>query len=208
MRWALRCDSLIVMSTNTTHPSPVELSAELIEVTGGGLHVAEVGVVILLGLLACPPLLILALVVAVAFIAVSALVAAVVAAIAAHAAVALDPGRPLRRRRGPRRLPAAHRVVGLDLHDLDGQLVRPGVAGGARGAHRRDAREPAHGRRAASVSAAKRETPGSDDEEQSGVPAGTPSGMDVAAARYCPSWAARGQQHLQLLGSIKPKTRM
>jgi uncharacterized membrane protein YbhN (UPF0104 family) len=70
------------MSTNTTHPSPVELSAELIEVTGGGLRVAEVGVVILLGLLACPPVLILAVVVAVPFIAVSALVAAVVAAVA------------------------------------------------------------------------------------------------------------------------------
>lgn len=41
------------------------------------LRVAEVGVVILLGLLVCPPLLILAVVVAVPFIAVSALVAAV-----------------------------------------------------------------------------------------------------------------------------------
>jgi uncharacterized membrane protein YbhN (UPF0104 family) len=54
----------------------------VIEVTGGGLRVAEVGVVILLGLLACPPVLILAVVVAVPFIAVSALVAAVVAAVA------------------------------------------------------------------------------------------------------------------------------
>ena len=29
-------------------------------------------------------------------------------------------------------VPAAHRVVGLDLHDLDGQLVRSGLAGGPR----------------------------------------------------------------------------
>ena len=47
------------------------------------------------------------------------------------------------------RVPAARRVVGVDLHDLDGQLVRPGVPGGPRGAHRGDARQPAHGRRAA-----------------------------------------------------------
>jgi hypothetical protein len=70
------------MSINKTHPSPVEVSAELFEVTGGGLRVAEVGVVILLELLVCPPLLILAVVVTVPFIAVSALVAAVVAAVA------------------------------------------------------------------------------------------------------------------------------
>ena len=70
------------MSTNTTHPSAVELSADLAEVTGGGLRAAEIGVVILLGLLVCPPLLILAVVVAVPLIAISALVAAIFAAVA------------------------------------------------------------------------------------------------------------------------------
>ena len=55
----------------------------------------------------------------------------------------------IRRRRGERRLPAARRLVGVDLHDVDGQLVRPGVARGPRGAHRSDARQPAHGRGAA-----------------------------------------------------------
>jgi Flp pilus assembly protein TadB len=64
------------------HLTSVEASEELLEVTGGGLRVVEVGVVILLGLLVCPPLLILAVVVAVPVIAISALVAAVVAAVA------------------------------------------------------------------------------------------------------------------------------
>ena len=64
------------------HPKPVEVSAELIDVTGVGLRIAEVGVVILLGLLVSPPLLILAVVVAVPFVAISAVVAAVAAAIA------------------------------------------------------------------------------------------------------------------------------
>ena len=63
----------------TGHPTPVEVSAELIEVTGGGLRIAEVGLVILLGLLVAPPLLILAVVVAVPVIAISAVVAAVAA---------------------------------------------------------------------------------------------------------------------------------
>jgi hypothetical protein len=66
----------------TGHPTPVEVSAELIEVTGGGLRIAEVGLVIFLGLLVCPPLLILAVVVALPVIAICAVVAAVVAAIA------------------------------------------------------------------------------------------------------------------------------
>ena len=66
-----------------------------------------------------------------------------------HPAVAPDPRRPLRRRRGAGGVPAARRLVGVDLHDLDGQLVRSGLAGGPRGAHRGDARQPAHGRRAA-----------------------------------------------------------
>jgi hypothetical protein len=66
----------------TAHPKPAEVSAEVIEVTGGGLRIAEVGLVIFLGLLVCPPLLILAVVVAVPVIAISALVAAVVVAVA------------------------------------------------------------------------------------------------------------------------------
>jgi hypothetical protein len=76
------------MSTNentqhllTADPTPVELSEELVEVTGAGVRVAEVGLVILLGLLVCPPLLILAVIVAVPAIAISAVVAAVVAAV-------------------------------------------------------------------------------------------------------------------------------
>jgi len=88
-RCAARSGSVAVMNTTddirpslTGHPTPVEVSAELIEVTGGGLRIAEVGVVIFLGLLVCPPLLILAVVVAVPVIAISAVVAAVVAAIA------------------------------------------------------------------------------------------------------------------------------
>jgi hypothetical protein len=66
----------------TGHQTPIEVSAELVEVTGGGLRIAEVGVVILLGLLVCPPLLILAVVVAAPLIALAAVAAAVVAAIA------------------------------------------------------------------------------------------------------------------------------
>jgi hypothetical protein len=64
------------------HSEPLEVSAELIEETGVGLRIAEVGVVIFLGLLVSPPLLILAVVVAVPFLAISAVVAAVVAALA------------------------------------------------------------------------------------------------------------------------------
>lgn len=64
------------------HTTAVEAGEELIAVTGAGLRIAEIGLVIVLGLLACPPLLILAVVVAVPLIAISALVAAVVAAIA------------------------------------------------------------------------------------------------------------------------------
>jgi hypothetical protein len=48
------------------HPGHVEeVGAEVIEVTGGGLRIAEIGAVIFLGLLVCPPLLILAVVAAV-----------------------------------------------------------------------------------------------------------------------------------------------
>ena len=68
----------------STNPSIVraELGEELISETGAGLRIVEIGLVILLGLLVCPPLLILAVVVAAPLIAISLLVAAVVAAIA------------------------------------------------------------------------------------------------------------------------------
>jgi hypothetical protein len=67
---------------HSAHPTHLEVSAEVIEVTGGGLRIAEIGLVILLGLLVCPPLLILAVVVAAPLIAMIAVVAAVVAAVA------------------------------------------------------------------------------------------------------------------------------
>jgi hypothetical protein len=66
----------------TGHPTPIEVTADLVEVTGAGLRIAEVGVVIFLGLLVSPPLLILAVVVAMPVIAISAAVAAVATAIA------------------------------------------------------------------------------------------------------------------------------
>jgi len=71
------------MSTSgTTHPSTVEEGADLVEATGVGLRIVEIGLVTLIGLLVCPPLLILAVVVAVPTVAVFALVAAVAGAIA------------------------------------------------------------------------------------------------------------------------------
>jgi hypothetical protein len=88
MRRRAPCGSVLVMSTTdnpqhplTADPTPVELSEELIEVTGGGVRVIEVGLAILLGLLVCPPLLILAVIVAVPALAIAALVAAVAAAV-------------------------------------------------------------------------------------------------------------------------------
>jgi hypothetical protein len=66
----------------STHATRVELGEELIAETGAGLRIAEIGLVILLGLLVCPPLLILAVVVAAPLIAITLVVAAVVAAIA------------------------------------------------------------------------------------------------------------------------------
>jgi hypothetical protein len=64
------------------HLTVVDASEEVLEVTGAGLRVAEVALVVLVGLLVCPPLLILAVIVAVPALAITALVAAVVAAIA------------------------------------------------------------------------------------------------------------------------------
>ena len=59
-----------------------DTSEEVLEVTGAGLRVAEVVVVGFLGLLLCPPLLILAVIAAVPMLAISAVVLAVVSAIA------------------------------------------------------------------------------------------------------------------------------
>lgn len=69
-------------TTDHIHTDRLEATEELAEVTGGGLRVAEVGVVILLGLLVCPPLLILAVIVAVPALAIALVVGAVAAAIA------------------------------------------------------------------------------------------------------------------------------
>jgi hypothetical protein len=66
----------------TEHPTHLEVSAEVAEVAGGGLRIAEIGLVVFLGLLVCPPFLILAVVVAAPLVAMTALVAAAVAAIA------------------------------------------------------------------------------------------------------------------------------
>jgi hypothetical protein len=69
-------------TTNDIHPSGVEVIEEVIEVTGGGLRIVEIGAAALLGLLICPPLLILAVIVAVPTIAIGAVVAAAFAAVA------------------------------------------------------------------------------------------------------------------------------
>jgi hypothetical protein len=97
-------------TTNPIHPSGADAAEELIEVTGGGLRVAEVAVVIFLGLLLCPPLLILAVIVAVPALAVGLVVAAVAAAIVLPTALV-------------RRVRAHHREHGstLFLHRLVGR---------------------------------------------------------------------------------------
>jgi len=93
--------------TNDTRPSHLEVTADVIEVTGAGLRVAELGLVLFIGLLVCPPLLILAAVVAVPLIAISAVILAIVAAIAVPTALV-------------RRVRAHHRAHGstLFLHRL------------------------------------------------------------------------------------------
>ena len=88
--------------TNNLHSSPAELGADVVEVTGVGLHVAEIGVVILIGLLVAPPLLILAVVVAAPFIAMSAVIAAVALAIVVPTALV-------------RRVRAHHRAHGTTM---------------------------------------------------------------------------------------------
>jgi hypothetical protein len=81
-RCAARSGSVAVMNTtDNIHLNRVDVAEEVIADTGGGVRIAEIGLVILLGLLVCPPLLILAVVVAVPVIAISAVVAAVAAAI-------------------------------------------------------------------------------------------------------------------------------
>jgi Flp pilus assembly protein TadB len=67
--------------TSTTQTSTVEVTEELVEVTGGGLRIAEIAVVTLFGLLLCPPLLILAVVVAVPALAIALVVGAVAVAV-------------------------------------------------------------------------------------------------------------------------------
>jgi hypothetical protein len=68
--------------TDEFHVNRVEIAEDVIADTGGGLRIVEIGAVILLGLLVCPPFLILAAVVAVPLIAIAAVVGSVVAAIA------------------------------------------------------------------------------------------------------------------------------
>lgn len=72
---------------NNTYPGPAEATEDVLEATGGGLRVFEIGLVALLGLLVCPPFAILAVVVAVPAIAFCALVAAVVTAVAVPTAL-------------------------------------------------------------------------------------------------------------------------
>jgi hypothetical protein len=67
--------------TDNIHTSPAEVGADLVEATGVSLRIAEVAVVVFIGLLVAPPLLILAVVVAAPLLAISAVVAAVVLAI-------------------------------------------------------------------------------------------------------------------------------
>ena len=66
-----------------------------------------------------------------------------------HAALARAARRPDLGGAAAHGVPAAGGVVGVDLHHLDGELVRPGRRAGAPGADRRDAREPADGGRGA-----------------------------------------------------------
>ena len=93
--------------TDNTHLSRGELGADVVEVTGGGLRIAEIALVAFIGLLVCPPLLILAVVVAVPAIALTAVVAAVAAAILVPVALV-------------RRVRAHHRAHGttMFLHRL------------------------------------------------------------------------------------------
>jgi hypothetical protein len=66
----------------TTSNNTIEISEELAEVTGGGLRIAELVILGIFGLILCPPLLILAVIVAVPTIAIGAVAAAVFFAVA------------------------------------------------------------------------------------------------------------------------------
>jgi hypothetical protein len=94
-------------TTENAHRSGLEVTAELVEGTGAGLRIAQLGVVGFAGLLVAPPFVILAVVVAVPLIAIAAVVAAVAAAIAVPTALV-------------RRVLAHHRAHGstLFLHRL------------------------------------------------------------------------------------------
>jgi hypothetical protein len=89
-------------TTDNSHLSHAEVAADVVEVTGVGVRVAEIAIVILIGLLVAPPLLILAVVVAAPLLAFSAAVAAVVLAIAVPTALV-------------RRVRAHHRAHGTTL---------------------------------------------------------------------------------------------
>jgi hypothetical protein len=69
------------------HASAAEVTADVVEATGAGLRIVEIAAVTLLGLLVCPPLLILATVVAVPLIAIGLVVGALFAAIAVPTAL-------------------------------------------------------------------------------------------------------------------------
>jgi hypothetical protein len=94
----------------TGHPTHLEVSAQACEAAGDGLRIVELGLVVFLGLLVCPPFLILAVVVAAPIIAIAAVVAAVAAAIAVPTLLV-------------RRVLAHHRTHGstLFLHHLQQQ---------------------------------------------------------------------------------------
>ena len=73
----------MITAEKVQHHHPAEVGAEVAEVTGAGLRAAEIALAAFVGLLVCPPLLILAVVVAVPLTAIAAVVAAVVGVIAA-----------------------------------------------------------------------------------------------------------------------------
>src|SRR5262245_7493173 len=68
-------------ATEQIYPSRLEVAEEVVEVTGGGLRILEIGLIVLIGLLVCPPLLILAVVVALPAIAFGAVIAVAAAAV-------------------------------------------------------------------------------------------------------------------------------